>query len=273
MPRELPRTAATPFPCQAIIVFLLLHSGSSAQPRSRSADAQAGRPGTRLRPTPRPGSEAETAWGRMKVSNSVRPYSLSLSDHHYRYSPRPKQLDPKRLRKLLGPSFDPFWMSVTGRHGNESERGHLLQLSGELAAAALRLRGKLWHEAQRLEPAAVASEADKAQWRRWLVREAVCPLTSQWVDLGAIFWPRWVRHTDCDRGRASCFWPPGMSCTQAEWAHIKLLVWHCWTVKERGRVSQQCTWSFDPQSSEPWGWIRGEEFSFQRACSTATAEE
>ncbi|GCC33345.1 hypothetical protein chiPu_0011814 [Chiloscyllium punctatum] len=242
MPRELPRTAATPLPCQAIIVFLLVQSGSLAQPRSRSADAQAGRPGTRLRPTPRPGSEAETAWGRMKASNSVRPYSLSLSDDHYRYSPRPKQLDAKRLRQLLGPAFDPFWMSVTGRHGNESERGRLPPLSGELAAAALRLRGKLWHEAQRLEPAAVASEADKAQWRRWLVREAVCPLTSQWVDLGAIFWPRWVRQTDCDRGRASCFWPPGMSCTQAEWAHIKLLVWHCWTVKERVRVSQQCTW-------------------------------
>ncbi|XP_048473669.1 noggin-like [Rhincodon typus] len=242
MPREVSHTVATLFPCQAIIVLLLVQSGLLAQPRSHSPDAQAGRPGIRLRPTPRPGSEAESAWSRMKASNSVRPYSLTLSDDHYRYSPRPKHLDSKRLRKLLGPAFDPFWMSVTGRHRNESERDDLLQLSSELAAAALRLRGKLWQEARRLEPAGMASEAAKAQWRRWMVREASCPLTSWWVDLGAVFWPRWVRHTDCDRGRASCSWPPGMSCSQAEWMHIKLLVWHCWTVKERVRASQQCTW-------------------------------
>ncbi|XP_067876072.1 noggin-like [Heterodontus francisci] len=200
----------------------------------------------KLNPPPRAGSKADSAWIRMKASNTVRPYSLSLTKEHYHYSPGPKHLNSKRLMKQLGSSYNPFWMSIKGRYGNESHE-RLMLLSRELAAGALRYQRKLWQAAQHLSlaPAGIkgnATEAARAAWRQWLVQVATCPLTSWWVDMGTVFWPRWVRHTDCDNSKASCSWPPGMTCTQAQWTHIKLLVWHCWIAKERVKTLQHCTW-------------------------------
>ncbi|XP_067830319.1 noggin-1-like [Heptranchias perlo] len=230
-----------------VLMFILrVQSISLQQERSHPSDGQRK---TLSRAPPRPGSDAEVAWIRMKASNTVRPYSLSLAKDYYHYSPKPKHLNSKRLRKLLGSSFDPFWMSIKSRHRNASHED-LTRSSRDLAAGALRYRRKLWQEAQSLHLAFLApngtkekaTEAERAQWRRWMVQEATCLLTSWWVDLGDVFWPRWVRHTDCLNSKTSCSWPVGMTCKQAQWTQIKLLVWHCWTAKEREETLQHCTW-------------------------------
>uniref|UniRef100_UPI00398F6F93 noggin-like n=1 Tax=Pristiophorus japonicus TaxID=55135 RepID=UPI00398F6F93 len=256
MARDCSRSVQALVFCHVLVLLLGRQCGSLGQGRSRSPGAPPKPPSrAKAKPgaAPRPGSEAESAWMRMRASNATRPYSLPLTKEHYHYSPSPPHLDRQQLRKLLGPSFDPFWMSVRGRRSNES-REDLTLLSRELAAGSLRYRRKLWQEARRLDPdvAGAAGTRDKAaagagmRWRRWLVQEATCPLASRWVDLGTVFWPRWVRHTDCHNGKASCSWPAGMSCTQAQWTHIKLLVWHCWTAKERGATLQHCTWRQTP---------------------------
>ncbi|XP_019330352.1 PREDICTED: noggin-1-like [Aptenodytes forsteri] len=120
--------------------------------------------------------------------------------------------------------------------------------SGTAAPAAHLLR--LWREAEGLglppplppgpglPPQAPGAPAHNP--RQWLVERAACRLTSTWVDLGPVFWPRWVRHTACETGPPGCSWPPGMTCRPAQLTHIKLLAWHCWAPRSPG--PPHCAW-------------------------------
>ncbi|KAM6320602.1 noggin-like [Aegotheles albertisi] len=187
-----------------------------------------------------------------RPSAPVRPYSLSLSPEDYRYSPKPRHLQPGRLRRLLGSAFDPFWMATKeprSRNGSVP-RENLESLSQDLAEGARRYRRKLWREAEGLELPALLPPvpglppelpgALARRLRQWLVERATCRLTSAWVDLGAVFWPRWVRHTACETGPPGCSWPPGMACRPAQVTHIKLLAWHCWAPAAPGPL--HCAW-------------------------------
>ncbi|XP_075583943.1 noggin-like [Pelecanus crispus] len=189
---------------------------------------------------------------RGRPSAPVRPYSLSLSPEDYHYSPKPRHLRPGRLRRLLGSAFDPFWMATVeprSRNGSVPEE-NLESLSRDLAEGAGRYRRKLWREAEGLELPALLPpgpglppelpEALSRRLRQWLVERASCRLTSAWVDLGPVFWPRWVRHTTCETGDAGCSWPPGMTCRPAQLTHIKLLAWHCWAPRPPG--PPHCAW-------------------------------
>lgn len=82
---------------------------------------------------------------------------------------------------------------------------------------------------------------------KWLLQRASCRLQPAWTDLGALFWPRWVRRGSCGeedpaitdvrsshgrrRGRRraarSCSWPPGMRCVPETSQTVRLLRWHC----------------------------------------------
>lgn len=179
---------------------------------------------------------------RGRPSAPVRPYSLSLSPEDYHYSPKPRHLRPGRLRRLLGSAFDPFWMATEeprSRNGSVLEE-NLESLSRDLAEGAGRYRRKLWREAEGLElPPELPGDLAR-RLRQWLVERAACRLTSAWVNLGPVFWPRWVRHTTCETGPPGCSWPPGMSCRPAQITHIKLLAWHCWAPGPPG--PPHCAW-------------------------------
>ncbi|XP_030045905.1 noggin-like [Microcaecilia unicolor] len=190
---------------------------------------------------------------RKKPSSNLRPYSLSLLQEDYHYSPKPKHLRSARLLRLLGPSFDPFWMSVEKPQNRSAEVADLESLSQDLADGMTRYQKKLLREAQNLNlhsllprgESSNVTEAVLAYLHQWLVNSATCKLTSSWVHLGPVFWPRWVRHTDCDTSYTSCSWPPGMVCRQAQVTQLKILAWHCWTGKDplgTGRLIHQCTW-------------------------------
>jgi len=178
---------------------------------------------------------------RGRPSAPVRPYSLSLSPEDYRYAPKPRHLRPGRLRRLLGPAFDPFWMSSEEPLGrNLSAKEDQETMSRELADSSGRYRRKLWREVEGMElPPELPADMARLL-RRWLVERAACRLTSAWVDLGPVFWPRWVRHTACRTGPPACSWPPGMACRPAQLAHLKLLAWHCWAARPPG--PPHCAW-------------------------------
>ncbi|KAM9324513.1 noggin-like [Gastrophryne carolinensis] len=188
---------------------------------------------------------------RKRLSSGTRPYSLSLSPLDYHYSPKPKHLHVPRLLRLLGASFDPFWMSVEKPVHNDTN-GHFSAFSQDLLEGANRYRKKLTQEAQNIDFGSLKLSEELSanssllllnDLRQWLVQKASCKLTSTWVDLGPVFWPRWVRHTNCDESNNSCSWPPGMSCRQAQITQIKLLAWHCWMhVAGKGWTSQKCMW-------------------------------
>ncbi|XP_075285517.1 noggin-like [Opisthocomus hoazin] len=195
-------------------------------------------------PPPSPPGTADPAAHllRGRPSAPVRPYSLSLSPDDYRYAPKPRHLRPGRLRRLLGSAFDPFWMATEeprGRNGSLAEE-NLEALSRDLAEGAGRYRRQLWREAEGLELPPELAGVSARRLRRWLVERAACRLTSAWVDLGPVFWPRWVRHTACETATPGCSWPPGMACRPAQLTHLKLLAWHCWAARAPG--PPHCAW-------------------------------
>ncbi|XP_064180020.1 noggin-2-like [Anguilla rostrata] len=182
----------------------------------------------------------------------VRPYSLSINEEDYHYSPKPKDLRPARLLRVLGSSFDPFWMSIerpaeaVRTSGGEIEEATFqgraalpgsvgssnsfnFSASPELSEGAARYQRKLEKEAEDLDLSHFPPEA-ATFIRAWLVRSATCELRYQWVNLGPVFWPPWLRHTDCEQtgSSRSCSFPSGMSCRRAQLTHIKILAWHCW---------------------------------------------
>lgn len=194
---------------------------------------------------------------RSKPNVHVKPYSLSLSpDDYHHYLPKPKRLRATRLMKLLGSSYDPFWMSLEDPRGWNTSLRDLGTLSQDLSDRLARFQKKLLQEAEGLDlPELLPLEGGVSgnlsqtfiyRLHQWLVDSATCHLTSSWVDLGPIFWPRWVRHTHCDLSRPGCSWPPGMTCRPAQVTHIKLLAWHCWVNRDQalstGKSLQQCVW-------------------------------
>uniref|UniRef100_A0A3Q1G8I6 Noggin n=1 Tax=Acanthochromis polyacanthus TaxID=80966 RepID=A0A3Q1G8I6_9TELE len=184
-------------------------------------------------------------------SQPIRPYSLQTRAEDYFYLPKPRHRRPSRLLRLLGSSFDPFWMSIDQpseasegsrplqhgllKHTTFKEKFNLSS-SSELRDAAVNSRQKLQKEAAELDLGSLPSDVVSSV-RSWLVRSATCELHYRWVDLGPAFWPRWLRQTDCERadGERSCSFPSGMKCVRAQTAHIRILAWHC-------EAEKRCLW-------------------------------
>ncbi|TMS23673.1 ATPase asna1 [Larimichthys crocea] len=168
--------------------------------------------------------------------------------------PKPRHRRPSHLLRLLGSSFDLFWMSIeqpseaSVGHGdtlpakspkNTAQEKFNLSASSELREAAANHRQKLEKDAADLDLGSLPSHV-ASSIRDWLVRSATCGLSYQWVDLGPAFWPRWLRQTDCERsdGVRSCSFPGGMECVRAQTTHIKILAWHCLKMREGGDRSR-----------------------------------
>lgn len=73
--------------------------------------------------------------------------------------------------------------------------------------------------------------------QQWLWARTFCPLRRTWTDLGARFWPRYVRVGSCVSKR-SCSVPEGMVCRAADSAHLTVLRWRC--VHRKGGL--KCAW-------------------------------
>lgn len=194
-------------------------------------------------------------------SRPIRPYSPLTNAGDYHYTLKPQHQRPSQLMRLLGPSFNPFWMSVekpseasgvlTSEAGQSdgqpvsrgdtppatvpnytTARGRFnLSASPELTEAAANYQQKLQKEVTDLDLGSLPPDVATAVRDR-LVRMASCGLCYQWVNLGPAFWPRWLRQTDCEKSHASCSFPSGMECMRAQTTHIRLLAWHCWQSEE-----------------------------------------
>ncbi|CAJ1053785.1 LOW QUALITY PROTEIN: noggin-1-like [Xyrichtys novacula] len=191
----------------------------------------------------------------------IRPYTLLTSTEDSRYMPKPRHRRPAHLLRLLGPSFDQFWMSIeepsdaSGGHegkslihgdslpdklSSKSTAGEKFNLSAspELREAAANHRQRLEKEAADLNLSSLPSHVAR-HVRNWLAQSAACELSYQWVDLGPAFWPRWLRQTDCRRSDGvSCSFPSGMECVRADTTHIRILVWNCLEIRGRGDGSK-----------------------------------
>ncbi|XP_040002887.1 noggin-2-like isoform X2 [Xiphias gladius] len=195
----------------------------------------------------------------LSLLKPIRPYNLLTNTEDYHHLPRPRHHRPSHLLRLLGSSFDPFWMSVEQPfeasvgpllHGDTppaklpnyptiKEKSYLSS-SPELRESGASHRKKLEKDAAGLDFGSLPSDIASSV-RSWLVRSATCELYYQWMDLGPAFWPRWLRQTDCERsGRVrSCSFPSGMECVRAQTTHIKILAWHCLEIRDGGDGSRK----------------------------------
>ncbi|XP_029008514.1 noggin-3-like [Betta splendens] len=192
-------------------------------------------------------------------SQPIRPYSLLTNAEDFHYLPKSRHRRPAQLLRLLGSSYDPFWMSIgpppeaSGGHsdGRALLRGDTLNYttfkgrfnlssSPELKEAAGKQHHILRKDVAQLDLGFLSPDVAMSV-RAWLLQSATCELHYRWVDLGPAFWPRWVRHTDCGRslGGRSCSFPRGMECVRAQTAHIRILAWHCVEIRDGGNKSGQ----------------------------------
>ncbi|XP_008406789.1 noggin-3-like [Poecilia reticulata] len=173
-------------------------------------------------------------------SQPIRPFNLVTNTDDHRCNPKQRHLRPSRLFHLLGSNFDPLWMAVDrpseAASGSESfSDSQLTALAKKLSRSSPKLKEAEAIRLQKLEKEAADLNLSSLPcgiaetFRGWLVNSAACKLHHRWVDLGPAFWPRWLRHTDCERPEKerSCSFPKGMKCVRAQTAQIKILAWNC----------------------------------------------
>ncbi|KAI4895133.1 hypothetical protein NFI96_004771 [Prochilodus magdalenae] len=168
--------------------------------------------------------------------------------------PGERDLNETELRRALG-HFDARFLSTSPplppeqEHENEHERHHASG-SGDLHVGLKKKKMK-----QKLH-----QQKKKRRRRLWLRERTLCPVAHAWTDLGARFWPRYVRLGSCSRER-SCSVPAGMLCTAAASTHVTLLRWRhsylagppCrWTVRDdSSSAAAQCSVG-PPQALHQW---------------------
>ncbi|XP_022080213.1 noggin-like [Acanthaster planci] len=158
--------------------------------------------------------------------------------------PRPKDLNPNKLQRRLQSEFDPQWMSVDAPSPDDGSEVELNPVHSETPAWLLNeLRNlNLSHVPNNV---AGLSATTISALEVWLLERASCPVRYEWVDIGPLFWPPWVKHGTCVARQ--CSWPSGMSCVPGETNTITLLRWHCRSasLEEDDRSSKKrnkCRW-------------------------------
>ena len=160
------------------------------------------------------------------------------------FMPNKKNLRKKQLLKRLGVDFSHHWMSLENPYDNTS--------GGNTAPIAVERRPDvhLVSDVSKLNFTYVDDDGDVVTMsayqqravERWLVQRASCSVSFQWRDMGAVFWPRWVRHGECS-GETSCSWPPGMHCVPVERHPIRLLRWRCQPQRRPRRGRKRKRWN------------------------------
>ncbi|XP_054718170.1 noggin-3-like [Uloborus diversus] len=167
----------------------------------------------------------------------------SLMNSRFNRRPRKKNLDKDQLLDILGSYFDEEWMSIEeplalsskdpdrgatyvvkhdgAQHSELVRQIHLSNLTLELAA----LGGQ-----KILEDRDLVLTVEK-----YLLQRASCPVRFAWEDIGALFWPRYIKRGECASVPGTCSWPPGMHCVPADKSTIHVLRWQCKLPKGKGR--------------------------------------
>ncbi|XP_071796871.1 noggin-2-like [Asterias amurensis] len=158
--------------------------------------------------------------------------------------PRPKDLNRNKLLHRLETEFDPRWMSVDDPFTSGVPEGDSNPMPSSKTPAWL--LNELRHLNLSHTPNYVAAFPEsRTALEVWLLERASCPVRYDWVDIGPLFWPPWVKHGTCVARQ--CSWPPGMKCVPGETRNIFLLRWHCMPTStdddERAtRKRKNCRW-------------------------------
>ena len=144
--------------------------------------------------------------------------------------PTAADLSPHKLSKMLGPDYDPAFMSsvrplesINNPNGTLSydlkRANKLNNLPQDIKDFNLSVPGRR----RRLK---LKSQKTRRRVLRFLSLYGQCPVHYKWKDLGPRFWPRWIREGNCYNGR-SCSIPAGMACKAIQSESKTVLWWHC----------------------------------------------
>lgn len=221
-------TAAARTLLTASILIVLSGAKSQATFPIRSIAIQLGQPATT--------GTGDDSGSRGDVSNHVAVgYSRAEGSDRLQapFMPTKKDLRKKHLLKRLGPDFSRHWMSQEKPYDNAGKTATLVERYSDIHLASDVSKLNFTYVDDDGVVVAMTPHVQQIV-ERWLVQRAICRVRFLWRDMGALFWPRWVRHGECS-GEPSCSWPPGMHCVPVERHAIRLLRWQCRRRPRRGR--------------------------------------
>ncbi|TRY91301.1 hypothetical protein DNTS_028366 [Danionella cerebrum] len=164
--------------------------------------------------------------------SEVLPVPGIIEDPNPEYDPREQDLSEKILLKKLGSHFDPSFMSIhLPVQLNTSATPDLP--SGPLPAELKRLELTETPYGRRMK---VGKKA-RRKFLQWLWMYTHCPVLYTWKDLGARFWPRYIKEGNCF-SKPSCSFPEGMTCRPIGSVSKTFLRWYCQGFQRQ----KYCTW-------------------------------
>lgn len=188
--------------------------------------------------------------GQTRASSVLRPVPsdelpvlpLHYPDHQKPPLPTGADRDFTKLMAKLGKAFEPAFMSCVRPLESFLTPNGSLAYSYDGGRPIRKPPRELRHLSVRLPGMRrryrVKGRRSRRKMVRFLSAYIYCPVLYRWKDLGAQFWPRWIREGDCYRDR-SCSIPAGMSCTPKTFNRKTLLYWDCRHAATRGAT---CSW-------------------------------
>ncbi|XP_071750951.1 noggin 5 [Centroberyx gerrardi] len=147
------------------------------------------------------------------------------------HDPGEQDLTESVLRKRLGSNFDRNFMAVSA--GNLSITDGRARLTGRIPDELRRLDLTTTHYGLRVE----VGRKVRRKIVHFLWAHTRCPVAYVWKDLGARFWPRFVKEGRCISAR-SCSFPHGMFCRASRSVSKTLLRWFC----QGAATHRHCSW-------------------------------
>uniref|UniRef100_A0AAY4DTR4 Noggin n=1 Tax=Denticeps clupeoides TaxID=299321 RepID=A0AAY4DTR4_9TELE len=153
------------------------------------------------------------------------------------FDPKEGDLNETELKSVLG-DFDGRFVSIAppqDKHaaGDEPDEQDPPQTPGGVMPKELRSMEFELQFGKKRRP----SKKLRKRLQLWLWSFSHCPVLYAWTDLGARFWPRFVRVGSCSSKR-SCSLPEGMVCKPAKSTHVTVLRWRCLQRK----AALKCAW-------------------------------
>ncbi|ELU01643.1 hypothetical protein CAPTEDRAFT_155479 [Capitella teleta] len=160
-----------------------------------------------------------------------------------RLLPSDADLDPYYLQQFMGLHYEPDFMSpvrpVDSIYNPNGTFEYDFRSSLPVSELPEGLRNLLFTLPGKNKKIKVKSKSTRRRIQRYLAAYTYCPVFYKWRDLGARFWPRWIKEGDCvasPHGR-SCSVPAGMACKPQKSTAKTVLWWHC-------RRKSPCKWIF-----------------------------
>ncbi|KFM69834.1 Noggin-2, partial [Stegodyphus mimosarum] len=182
-------------------------------------------------------------WMRPSASQDLPVLDL-IEPKDKRYDPKPEDLNPRKLRDLMGRDFDKQFLSETRPMASILHPNGTVELSfkrtrkGKVVPTSkmpkeirhLRLHALKLPDGSRFRMK--VGKKMRRKFKQLLWAYTYCPVAYRWKDLGLRFWPRWIKEGSC-LTLGSCSFPSGMSCKPHRFVRKMVLRWHCqdWSKK------------------------------------------